>query len=60
MVSIMSVGKKQRVLLARALDRQPKMLVMDEGIAHLDAMHEKTNNEAISAMGIARIIIVHR
>lgn len=36
------------------------MLVMDEGTALLDAMHEKTVNEAISAMGITRIIIAHR
>ena len=60
MGSTLSGGQKQRVLLARALYRKPKMLVMDEGTAHLDAMHEKTVNEAISAMGITRIIIAHR
>lgn len=60
MGSTLSGGQKQRVLLARALYRQPKILVMDEGTAHLDARHEKAVNEAIEAMGITRIIIAHR
>lgn len=60
MGSTLSGGQKQRVLLARALYRQPKILVMDEGTAHLDAAHEQAVNAAISAMGITRIIIAHR
>ncbi len=60
MGSTLSGGQKQRVLLARALYRQPKILVMDEGTAHLDAGHEQAVNAAIGAMGITRIIIAHR
>jgi ATP-binding cassette subfamily B protein RaxB len=60
MGSTLSGGQKQRVLLARALYRQPKILVMDEGTAHLDAAHEQVVNAAIGAMGITRIIIAHR
>jgi len=60
MGSTLSGGQKQRVLLARALYRTPKILVMDEGTAHLDAAHEQAVNAAISAMGITRIIIAHR
>ncbi|GMN03056.1 ATP-binding cassette domain-containing protein [Erythrobacter sp. MTPC3] len=60
MGSTLSGGQKQRVLLARALYRQPKILVMDEGTAHLDTDHERAVNDAISAMGITRIIIAHR
>lgn len=60
MGSTLSGGQKQRVLLARALYRQPRILVMDEGTAHLDTGHERAVNEAISAMGITRIIIAHR
>jgi len=60
MGSTLSGGQKQRVLLARALYRRPKILVMDEGTAHLDAAHERAVNEAISKMGITRIVIAHR
>lgn len=60
MGSSLSGGQKQRVLLARALYRQPKILIMDEGTAHLDAAHEKAVNAAVSALGITRIIIAHR
>jgi ATP-binding cassette, subfamily B, bacterial CvaB/MchF/RaxB len=60
MGSTLSGGQKQRVLLARALYRRPKILVMDEGTAHLDAAHEQEVNAAIASMGITRIIIAHR
>lgn len=60
MGSTLSGGQKQRILLARALYRQPKILVMDEGTAHLDTEHERAVNDAISDMGITRIIIAHR
>ena len=60
MGSTLSGGQKQRVLLARALYRQPKVLVMDEGTAHLDTAHEQAVNSAVAAMGITRIIIAHR
>lgn len=60
MGSTLSGGQKQRVLLARALYRRPKMLIMDEGTAHLDSAHEKAVNEGIAQLGITRIIIAHR
>jgi ATP-binding cassette subfamily B protein RaxB len=60
MGSSLSGGQKQRVLLARALYRQPKLLVIDEGTAHLDSATEQTVNAAIGEMGITRIIIAHR
>ena len=60
MGSTLSGGQKQRVLLARALYRQPKLLIMDEGTAHLDAEHERAVNLAIAELGITRLIIAHR
>ncbi len=60
MGSSLSGGQKQRVLLARALYRRPRVLVMDEGTAHLDMGHEYAINAEIAKMGITRIIVAHR
>lgn len=60
MGSTLSGGQKQRVLLARALYKRPRILVMDEGTAHLDSAHERAVNVAIGRLGITRIIVAHR
>ncbi|MEG3147154.1 peptidase domain-containing ABC transporter [Sphingomonas sp. RT2P30] len=60
MGSSVSGGQKQRLLLARALYRAPKLLVMDEGTSHLDPVCEQAVNAAIAKMGITRVIIAHR
>ncbi|HEY7810955.1 MAG TPA: peptidase domain-containing ABC transporter [Allosphingosinicella sp.] len=60
MGSTLSGGQKQRILLARALYRQPKLLVMDEGTSQLDAAHEQSINRVVSETGATRIIIAHR
>jgi ATP-binding cassette subfamily B protein RaxB len=58
--STLSGGQKQRVLLARALYRQPRLLVMDEGTSHLDMKREMEINQTVAKMGVTRIIIAHR
>ena len=60
MGSALSGGQKARVLLARAPYRQPKLLLLDEGPAHLDPATEAIVNQAITALGITRIVIAHR
>ena len=56
----MSGGQKQRILLARALYKQPQILVLDEATSHLDSLTEAAINNAISAMDLTRVIVAHR
>jgi ATP-binding cassette subfamily B protein RaxB len=60
MGSSLSGGQKQRVLIARALYRRPRILVLDEGTAHLDLRNEQAINDALSSLPITRIIVAHR
>lgn len=56
----MSGGQKQRLLIARALYRQPRLIVMDEGTSHLDVAREVSINATISQMAMTRIVVAHR
>jgi ATP-binding cassette, subfamily B, bacterial CvaB/MchF/RaxB len=60
MGSTLSGGQRQRVLLARALYRQPKILLLDEGTANLDEKTEEAIADLIAQMHITRIIVAHR
>jgi ATP-binding cassette subfamily B protein RaxB len=55
-----SGGQKQRMLLARALYKAPRILFLDEATSHLDAETENRINRMVSTMGIARIVVAHR
>ena len=56
----LSSGQRQRMLLARAVYRQPDMLILDEGTANLDSQTEEVLARSISAWPITRIAISHR
>jgi ATP-binding cassette subfamily B protein RaxB len=60
MGTTLSGGQKQRVILARALCRQPRLLVLDEATSHLDVGREAEVSRAIRALDLTRIIIAHR
>lgn len=60
MGSTLSGGQMQRVLLARALYSNPKMLILDEGTANLDEENERKLLEVIKDLNITRIAVAHR
>ncbi|MBJ6911515.1 ATP-binding cassette domain-containing protein, partial [Vibrio cholerae] len=55
-----SGGQKQRIIFARALYKQPKLLILDEATSHLDIKNEKDITQAIRKLGLPVIQIAHR
>ncbi len=60
MSSTISGGQAQRILIARALYRSPKILFLDEATSALDIETEKNIVTTIKSLGITRISIAHR
>ena len=60
MGSSLSGGQKQRIMLARALYRQPTLLVLDEATSHLDVMRERLVNDAVKQLTLTKVIVAHR
>ena len=58
--SSLSGGQKQRVLLARALYKQPRILVLDEATSHLDLARESAVNRTLAQLRVTRIVVAHR
>lgn len=56
----LSSGQRQRILLARALYRDPDVLFLDEGTANLDEATEATIVRRLASMPFTRIAISHR
>ncbi|MDE1329479.1 peptidase domain-containing ABC transporter [Vibrio aestuarianus] len=55
-----SGGQLQRIFLARALYKKPKILCLDESTSHLDQNNELMVNDNIKKMKLTKIIVAHR
>jgi ATP-binding cassette subfamily B protein RaxB len=60
MGEVFSGGQKQRLLLARALYRRPRILLLDEATSNLDRANEQRIVEALRQLPITRVVIAHR
>jgi len=55
-----SGGQRQRLLLARALMKKPKLLILDEATSALDNLSEARIQENLQKLNCTQIIIAHR
>jgi ATP-binding cassette subfamily C protein len=55
-----SGGQSQRILIARALARDPSILLFDEATSALDNDSQQVVMESISKLDLTRVVIAHR
>ena len=60
--SQMSGGQKQRIAIARAIMKNPSVLILDEATSALDAQNEKIVQESLDKImnGKTSVIVAHR
>jgi ATP-binding cassette, subfamily B, bacterial MsbA len=60
--ALVSGGQRQRIAIARAIVRDPGILVLDEATSHLDSVSEQLVQQALvnAARGRTTVVIAHR
>ena len=56
----LSVGQRQRLLIAHALARKPRILLLDEATTALDNRTQAVLQESLKRLAITRLVIAHR
>jgi ATP-binding cassette subfamily B protein RaxB len=59
MGSMLSAGQKQRILLARAIYREPESLFLDEGTVNIDKGREETIIKSLGQLKSTKLIVTH-
>lgn len=55
-----SGGQKQRLMIARAIAPNPKILIFDEATSALDNITQKKISESLDMLNCTRIVVAHR
>jgi NHLM bacteriocin system ABC transporter ATP-binding protein len=55
-----SGGQLQRILLARALVRRPRILLLDEATSQLDNTTQRIVTDNLAELGVTRVVVAHR
>ncbi|GGK05410.1 hypothetical protein GCM10010123_39110 [Pilimelia anulata] len=58
--STFSGGQRQRLMIARALIRRPRILIFDEATSALDNITQRTVTRSLAGLNATRIVIAHR
>ena len=56
----MSGGQQQRLMLARALNKKPRILILDEASSAMDNITQSRVKKVLDGLNTTRIVIAHR
>ena len=56
----LSVGQKQRLMIARALAHKPRILLFDEATSALDNRSQAVVQASLKRLSVTRVVIAHR